>query len=166
MRGRMILPLHKGEGWGEGRWERSTSALTSPMIHRHMSIAMQPFITVKRLLLFFILIGCFIGDPVRAASVVVQANTPAEIIFTATTRPRDPFNEVTLDAVFTDPAGHTFRVPAFWDGGNIWKVRYSSPVVGRHDFRTERTPNDLGLNRLTGQVKITPYRGANPLSKH
>ena len=42
-----------------------------------------------------------------------QTNIPAEIMFTAGAKHADPFNEVTLDVVFTDPDGTPRRVPAF-----------------------------------------------------
>ena len=61
----------------------------------------------------------------------------AEFIFTAMRTHADPFNAVTLDAIFVDPQGKEFRVPAFWAGGNVWKVRYASPVLGVHRFRSE-----------------------------
>src|SRR3954453_1873603 len=66
-----------------------------------------------------------------------QANVMTELAFTAGKDYADPFNDVTLDVTFIDPTGRELRVPAFWAGGNVWKVRYASPVVGTHTFRTE-----------------------------
>ncbi len=95
------------------------------------------------------------------------ANVPHELTFTAQGRYADPFNAVVLDVVFTDPAGATFRVPAFWAGGRTWKVRYASPVTGAHTYRTECTPaNDAGLHGLTGTLTVVPYTGTNPLYAH
>jgi hypothetical protein len=89
---------------------------------------------------------------------------PVEFAFTALNACVDPFNQVVLDAIFTDPAGREFRVPAFWAGGKLWKVRYASPLAGRHTFRTECSrPADAGLHGVTGTVTVTPYRGKNPL---
>ena len=45
--------------------------------------------------------------PPRATS---QANVPLEIKFTAQRAHPDPFNEVTLDVIFTDPEGAVLRV--------------------------------------------------------
>lgn len=90
-----------------------------------------------------------------------------EIAFHAEHNYTDPFNQVTLDAIFTDPQGRESRVPAFWDGGNLWKVRYASPVIGTHRFRTEcSATNDAGLHGVTGKVEIVPYTGNNPLFAH
>src|SRR5689334_9607421 len=92
---------------------------------------------------------------VPAALVAQTRQTPANVMieftFTAQLAHTDPFNEITLDARFTDPAGKELRVPAFWAGGNTWKVRYASPLTGRHRFHTECSDaNDAGLNAVQG----------------
>ena len=90
-----------------------------------------------------------------------------ELTFTATRTYADPFNEITLDASFRDPQGRELRVPAFWAGANVWKVRYASPVAGTHRFRSECSePRDQGLHGVTGRVEVKPYHGANPLYLH
>jgi hypothetical protein len=92
---------------------------------------------------------------------------PVEITFTAQRSYADPFNEVTLDVNFITPRGQELRVPAFWAGGSRWKVRYASPVVGTHVFRTECSdPRDKGLHGIAGNVEVRPYTGANPLYVH
>ena len=95
------------------------------------------------------------------------ANTPVERAFTAQRAYADPFNEVVLDVIFTDPSGTEFRVPAFWAGGKVWKVRYASPLAGVHRFVTDCSPGtDAGLHGVTGTVTIAPYSGKNPLYAH
>ncbi len=97
----------------------------------------------------------------------VMANKMAEWSFTAHNPCADPFNTITLDAVFKTPQGETLRVPAFWAGGSHWKVRYASPEIGVHHFRTECSDTtDAGLNGVTGYAKVVPYIGDNPLYKH
>lgn len=97
----------------------------------------------------------------------VEANTVAELAFTAASKHEDPFNTVTLDAVFTDPKGREFRVPAFWAGDDQWKVRYASPVIGAHRYHTECSDaKDRGLHGVTGEVRVSPYAGSNPLRVH
>lgn len=96
-----------------------------------------------------------------------QQNRMIEIGFTSAAAHGDPFNEVTLDVVFRDPSGDERQVPAFWARGRDWKVRYASPVPGRHTYRTVCSdPGDAGLHGLQGQVEVTPYRGENPLFVH
>lgn len=48
-----------------------------------------------------------------------------EVPFTASRTYADPFQDVTLDVVLTDPTNREFRVPAFWAGKNRWKARYA-----------------------------------------
>jgi hypothetical protein len=102
-----------------------------------------------------------------ARAVETQANVMTEIAFTANRSHSDPFNDLMLDILFTDPHGEQLRVPAFWAGGNQWKVRYASPVVGTHKFLTQCSDTaDSGLHGVTGQIEIRPYTGDNPLYVH
>src|SRR5262245_44587720 len=88
----------------------------------------------------------------------VEANRMAEFTFESATVYQDPFNEVTLDVVFTDPSSAKRRVPAFWAGGGTWRVRYSSPVAGVHRFQTECSDTrNAGLHGVRGEVTISPY---------
>ena len=96
-----------------------------------------------------------------------QVNVMAGFSFIAKNTYTDPFNQVTLDILFTDPKGNTLRVPAFWDGNNEWKARYSSSITGTHHFRSicsER--NDKGLNDITGKLEVENYKGDNLLLQH
>jgi hypothetical protein len=103
----------------------------------------------------------------EAAEQRVEANRAIEFAFTADKAHGDPFNGVELVAVFRPPSGTPLRVPAFWAGGRVWKVRYSSGVLGVHAFRTECSdPSGTGLHGLTGQVEVVAYGGANPLYRH
>ncbi len=80
---------------------------------------------------------------------------------------RDPFNDVLLDVVFTDPNGGEHVVPAFWAGEQTWRVRYSSPLTGLHHYRT--VCSDTGnadLHGQTGTLEVSPYEGKNPLMMH
>ncbi|HLK13682.1 MAG TPA: DUF4038 domain-containing protein [Fimbriimonadaceae bacterium] len=96
-----------------------------------------------------------------------QANVPIELTFHAAKAPADPFNDTSVDVEFTDPAKVSRTVPAFWDGADVWKVRYASGLVGVHHFRTHCSdPTDDGLNGKTGSVRIDPYKGDNPLFEH
>ncbi|HEX2748799.1 MAG TPA: DUF5060 domain-containing protein, partial [Verrucomicrobiales bacterium] len=95
------------------------------------------------------------------ANVMVEMEVKAERTYT------DPFNEVTLDVVFTDPRGKEAKVPAFWAGGNTWKVRYSSPLPGTHRFQSTCTEaQDAGLHALSGRIQVTGYTGKNLLCIH
>ena len=103
----------------------------------------------------------------KEAVLKTDANVMVELTFTASRAYANPFNEVTLDAIFHDPQGRDLRVPAFWAGTNLWKVRYASPVPGTHHFRTECSESrDQGLQGVTGKVEVKRYKGQNPLYTH
>ncbi len=117
------------------------------------------------LFLFSITIAATAGDKPPAIS--TEANKIAEITLTAKRKYTDPFNQVMLDAVFTDPSGKTFKVPGFWAGGNTWKIRYSSAVTGTHTFNTVCSEaGDKGLQGIKGRVTVNPYGGSNALYQH
>ena len=96
-----------------------------------------------------------------------DTNVPCEIAFTAQRVHADPFLNVVMDVLFTDPAGQTRRVPAFWAGGAVWKVRYASPLAGTHRWRSACSDgDDPGLHGVEGTLAIRRYRGTNPLFRH
>lgn len=79
----------------------------------------------------------------------------------------DPFNEVELDVIFTGPQGVEHRVPAFWAGGNVWRVRYAPPVKGRYTYRTVASDeSNTDLHGQTGTLEVAEYTGDNPLLRH
>src|SRR5688572_10594177 len=106
------------------------------------------------------------GSAAAAADVVAtQAKRVGGWFFTATKPRADPFNEVQLDVIFTAPDGKQLQVPAFWAGGQTWKVRYASPLVGKHTFRTVCSDAASNLHGVEDSVEVTPYTGDNPLYK-
>ncbi len=94
-------------------------------------------------------------------------NRVCEISFESHKAYADPFNEVTLDAVVTAPDGGTQFVPAFWDGGQKWGVRYSAPRPGTYRYETRCSDvANPDLNGVRGTIRLGPYVGENPLYRH
>jgi hypothetical protein len=90
-----------------------------------------------------------------------------EIAFISSVSYARPFNECSMMAVFTGPSGQTLTRPAFWDGGNTWKVRFAPTALGRWSYVT--SCNDLtnsGLNNQRGSIECTPYSGNLEIYKH
>ncbi|HVS36807.1 MAG TPA: DUF4038 domain-containing protein [Gemmataceae bacterium] len=106
--------------------------------------------------------------PLRAADApAADANRVVELTFTARKHHDNPFNTIDVDVTFTAPDGKAVTVPAFWDGGDVWRVRYASPQVGVHSYRSQCSdPTDDGLHGREGVVQIRPYDGDNSLYKH
>ena len=79
----------------------------------------------------------------------------------------DPFNDIELSVVFTEPDKEEKIVPAFWSGENTWRVRYASSKIGRHTFRTVCSDtSNFSLHNQKGELEVIPYEGENPLFKH
>ena len=75
----------------------------------------------------------------------------------------DPYNDVELSVKFAGPDGEERMVPAFWAGGNTWRVRCASSMVGKHRFRTVCSDASNGdLHGKEGKVEVTLYAGENP----
>ena len=68
------------------------------------------------------------------------------------------FNDVTLDVAFTSESGTVLNVPAFWDGGKVWRVRFAPTELGVWKFQTS-CKEDAGLNDKSGSLKAVPYDG-------
>ena len=78
----------------------------------------------------------------------------------------DPFNELGLDMRVDGPGG-TWRVPAYWAGGQEWRVRFSPPAVGLYRCRTVCSDATNGdLHDQQGQFQASAYEGDNPLLRH
>ena len=94
-------------------------------------------------------------------------NCVTEWSYTSVGEYKDPFSEIKLHALVTDPDGDELRVPAFWAGGTDWCIRFSSPKTGIHRFRTDcsDSSND-SLHGLEGEIRVTEYTGENPLFLH
>ncbi len=79
----------------------------------------------------------------------------------------DPFNDVELDVIFTDPQGREHRMPAFWAGGQTWRIRYSPESAGRYAYRTVSSDtSNSDLHGRRGILEVSEYQGDNPLRKH
>jgi len=49
----------------------------------------------------------------------------------------------------------TYEIPAFWDGNNIWKIRFAPPFSGTWEYETSST--DRGLNKKKGKIQVTDW---------
>src|SRR4051812_32771250 len=66
-----------------------------------------------------------------------DANVMVEVTLKSAQQYADPFNDVSLDGVFTTRDRAVLKVPGFWAGGDTWKIRFASPTPGIHKFKTE-----------------------------
>ncbi|MEZ5702797.1 MAG: DUF5060 domain-containing protein [Burkholderiaceae bacterium] len=93
----------------------------------------------------------------------VPARQVIEVEFQSARRYGNPALDVVLDVCFTQPNGAQRTVPAFWAGGEVWKVRYASASLGTHPYTTDCSDTDNpGLHRLQGTIQVVAYDGDNP----
>jgi hypothetical protein len=94
-------------------------------------------------------------------------NQIVEIAFTSDITYDDPYNDVELEALVTTPGGEQLRVPAFWAGGNVWKVRIAGDPPGNYAYTTAaNVDTDDGLHGQAGSFTVDPYDGDNALLRH
>lgn len=95
----------------------------------------------------------------------VQTWLANELTFTSTKKYENPFEDVTLDVCFAC-GRKTLRIPAFWDGGDTWRVRFALPSAGVWNYKTEcDDPENNGLAG-SGTVECEAYSGPLEIYKH
>jgi len=83
--------------------------------------------------------------PARAWAAPVPVHGLFEAAFTGASH-ANPYTDVTASVTFTGPSG-TVTVPAFWDGGTRWVVRFSPDAGGTWSYTVSAT----GDSTLDGQ---------------
>ena len=77
------------------------------------------------------------------------------------------YTDTEVWALFISGNGDTLIRPAFWDGGNNWKIRFSPPDAGSTwSWTTFSSPYDKGLAGKKGSLVSVAYTGNNRLLKH
>ncbi len=79
----------------------------------------------------------------------------------------DPIRDVELTVHFSGPTGAEATIPAFWDGGDTWRVRFSPPVAGEWRYVTRASDtSDAGLHEQSDSFSAPVYSGDLPLLAH
>ena len=75
----------------------------------------------------------------------------------------DPFNELELDVSIQHAGGDSWRVPAYWAGGQEWRVRFTPPKPGAYEATTVCSDKaDLDLHGVTATVEVSGNESSNP----
>ena len=78
-----------------------------------------------------------------------------ETAFASTASTDNPFQDQSLLVTFTSPSKRAVTVRGFWDGGRIWRVRFSPDEPGVWTFLTHAVPDDdSGLQGRTGRFTV------------
>ncbi len=74
----------------------------------------------------------------------------------------NPFRDVELTAEFLSSTGERIVVPGFWDGGNVWKIRFAPTTPGTWTWRTvSSTLMDSGLHGVQGTIVAAPWSASD-----
>lgn len=91
----------------------------------------------------------------------------AELSFEARNHYPNPYTDVEAYAVFVSQSGDSLVRPAFWDGGNKWKVRFAPPRADEEwTWTLHAAVDDPGFRNRSGKIKSVPYTGSNRLIRH
>jgi hypothetical protein len=67
----------------------------------------------------------------------------------------NPYTDVEVWVRLRHEDGSEWLRPAFWDGGNVWKVRFASPrTSGRWQWESFSAPHDSGLAGQFGEMRV------------
>ena len=90
-----------------------------------------------------------------------------EIALTSEVKYVNAYTDIDVWAQFINSNEDTLIRPAFWDGGNNWKIRFSPPDTGSTwSWTTFSSPYDKGLAGKKGSLTSVAYTGRNSLLKH
>lgn len=90
-----------------------------------------------------------------------------ELSFEARNHYSNPYTDVETYAVFVSQSGDSLVRPAFWDGGNKWKVRFAPPGADEEwTWTLHASADDPGFRNRSGKIKSVPYTGSNRLNRH
>lgn len=91
---------------------------------------------------------------------------PAELTFISDASYTNPYKDVDISATFTGPNMESMTVPGYWDGGNVWKIRFSPTVAGTWTYATSSTnTGDSGLHNQSGTIRAGAYTGNQEIYK-
>jgi len=77
--------------------------------------------------------------------VVVNEGELLELSFQTKRRYENPFADIDLTAKFQSPSGNIFSIPGFYDGDNIWKIRFAPMEPGEWQYTVETSIPDNDL---------------------
>lgn len=90
-----------------------------------------------------------------------------ELTFTSSSNYANPMTGVQFSALFTGPGNLQLRIPGFWDGGRIWKVRFAPTAAGEWSYQTLcGNLNDAGLHGRRDTFSVAASAGPNPIYLH
>ncbi|MDO1449848.1 DUF5060 domain-containing protein [Rhodocytophaga aerolata] len=114
------------------------------------------------LLVIITLLGCQNDNKL----VEVEQWTTHEIRFESEKKYPNGYTDIDVWVQFVNDQGDSLLRPAFWDGNQVWKVRFTPPDFGhRWSWVSYASVDDSGLAGKTGTLHSIPYKANNNLLK-
>jgi len=117
--------------------------------------------------LFLFVIGACYPTAAPGAEKLIPTYERFEASFESSANYANPPQEASLDVTFTSPQGEPAKVPGFWDGSKIWRVRFTPTHPGKWKFAT--TCSDAanqGLHGQSGEFTATPPVNKTRFTQH
>jgi hypothetical protein len=131
--------------------------MLSPRMRAAMS---RSTVRIAALVVTFALAGC-------AAPSDVPRWGRFETAFVSTQATPNPLQDAELFVTFTSPSRETMTVRGFWDGGDVWRVRFSPGEVGDWRYSTRAVPEtNSGLHGRTGRFRVGDPSGDTRFALH
>jgi Protein of unknown function (DUF4038)/Domain of unknown function (DUF5060) len=89
-----------------------------------------------------------------------------ELTLTAEESHAYPYTKVEVWADFVHEGGTVLRRPAFWDGGNVWKIRFAATLEGAWSWKTFANVADAGLTGQSGELSCQHANSEHLFYKH
>ncbi len=106
--------------------------------------------------------------PASTVPKTVQRWVANEIHFQSDKEYKTPVYTVDMDVVFQNKkTGTKLTVPAFWNGGKEWVVRFALTELGDWTYQTSCTDQaNKGLHKQSGTITCNKYTGNLDIYKH
>lgn len=115
--------------------------------------------------LSIVAVGLILVMPPCKAAAVIHVQEVVEETFHAAETHTNAYTDVDLWVNLTGPGG-LYRIPAFWDGENVFRVRLVATQPGRWKWSTGNETGDSGLDDQSGSFTAVAWseaeKQANP----
>ncbi|MGH9847205.1 MAG: DUF5060 domain-containing protein, partial [Blastocatellia bacterium] len=113
---------------------------------------------MKRIVWLLVWLSCCLNSALAQEARRAPQWSAHELTFTASGKYANPYTEVALKAVFTGPGNVRQTIKGFWDGDQVFKVRFTPAIQGEWSYVTES--NDAGLDAKRGSFTcVAPQKG-------
>jgi hypothetical protein len=117
-----------------------------------------------RLIYILISFSCFSLS--YAQPMVVEKNRTVELRLESDITYDNPIKDIDLICSFKHSSSYSFSVYGFWDGGNIFKIRFSLPLTGKWEYKIYCSDaKNIKLNGSINEIEVVPYSGTDPFLK-